>query len=87
MSDNTQGSTSGSSSSAFGKFSDQNTNLNTPAIQVGNAVRDGDEFVLIVQSRQGEQPKIWSSGDKDQMQHLVRSTYSYVAGGTLTGAQ
>jgi hypothetical protein len=74
----------GTGSSAFSKLDEQSTNLNTPAIQVGNAVRDGDEFVLIVQSRQSDAPKIWASGDKSQMQQLVRTTYNQLTNERLT---
>jgi hypothetical protein len=48
------------------------THYDTPAIQVGNEVRDGDEFILITRSRQGDGFKIWSSGDKDVTEQLYR---------------
>lgn len=48
------------------------THYNTPAIQVGNEVRDGDEFVLITRSSQGEGFKMWSSGDRQVTEQLYR---------------
>jgi hypothetical protein len=62
-----------SSSSAFstiGGSKDQSSHYNTPAIQIGNAVRDGDEFVLLVRSRQSEGFQVWSSGDKETTEQL-----------------
>lgn len=41
-----------------------NMNYNTSAVQVGNQIRDGDEFILLARSHQSEGFKIWSSGDK-----------------------
>lgn len=56
---------------------DGRVTYNTPAIQVGNQVRDGDEFILITRSRQGEGFKVWSSNDESttgQLYDQARST-------------
>lgn len=47
-----------------------NMHYNTPAIQVGNAVRDGDQFILLVKSRQSDEFQLWSSGDPTQAKDL-----------------
>lgn len=47
-----------------------NMHYETPAIQVGNQVRDGDQFVLLVKSRQGDEFQVWSSGDQTQTKDL-----------------
>jgi hypothetical protein len=59
-------------SSTTGTSSKSNMNYNTPAIQVGNAVRDGDQFVLLVKPRQGSEIQVWSSGDDTQTTDLIR---------------
>jgi hypothetical protein len=53
-----------------GTTSDQNMHYNTPPIQIGNAVRDGDQFLLLVKSRQSAQFQVWSSGDPTQAKDL-----------------
>lgn len=70
---NQSGSGTSSSSSTSG-----NMNYNTPPIQVGNEVRDGDEFILITKSRQSDDFKVWSSGDKQQTSQLFRQARSQV---------
>lgn len=70
----TQSQSTGSSSdrSAIGAGTGKNGNMhyNTPTIQVGNAVRDGDQFILLVKSRQSEDFQVWSSGDPTQTTDL-----------------
>ena len=56
--------------SGTGTGKNSNMHYNTPPIQVGNAVRDGDQFVLLVKSRQGEDFQVWSSGDPTQTTDL-----------------
>lgn len=53
-----------------------NYHYNTPAIQVGNAVRDGDEFVLLTRSRQGDSFQVWSSTDQSATSQLVKQATS-----------
>jgi hypothetical protein len=43
----------------------------TPAIQVGNQVRDGDEFILLVRDKQSNGFTAWSSGDKSVTSQLM----------------
>lgn len=47
-----------------------NMHYNTPPIQIGNAVRDGDQFLLLVKSRQSDEFQVWSSGDPTQSKDL-----------------
>lgn len=62
---------SSSDRSAIGRTSgNQNMHYNTPSIQVGNVVRDGDQFVLLVKSRQSDEFQVWSSGDPTQAKDL-----------------
>lgn len=44
----------------------------TPAVQVGNAIRDGDQFVLLVRGNQSDGYQVWSSGDKNSTPTIVR---------------
>lgn len=46
-------------------------NYNTPAVQIGNVIRDGDDYVLLVRSHQGNGFQLWSSGDKDVTPRIV----------------
>jgi hypothetical protein len=64
------------SSSSFGG----NTNLhyNTPPIQIGNQIRDGDKFVLLVQSSSGQGFQVWSSGDKQTTEQLYSQARTVV---------
>lgn len=60
-------------SSAIGSSGQSTTgqmHYNTPPIQAGNQVKDGDQFVLLVKSRQSENFKVWSSGDPAQTKDL-----------------
>lgn len=57
-----------------------NMHYNTPAIQIGNEVRDGDEFVLVTRSRQGDGFHVWSSSDKDVTEQLYRQAARQIAG-------
>jgi hypothetical protein len=50
---------------------DNQAHYNTPAVQIGNAVRDGDEFVMLVRSKQSEGFQIWSSVDKYDTPRLI----------------
>jgi hypothetical protein len=45
---------------------------NTPAVQVGNQIRDGDEFVLLVRSKQSDGFTAWSSADETTTPQLVQ---------------
>jgi hypothetical protein len=45
---------------------------NTSAVQIGNAVRDGDDFVLLTRSKQGEGFQVWSSTDKTATEPLLK---------------
>jgi hypothetical protein len=47
-------------------------NYDTPPIQIGNAVRDGDQFILLVKSHQSNEFKVWSSGDRTQTRDLFK---------------
>lgn len=53
-----------------GKSQNPNMHYDTPAIQIGNSVRDGDQFVLLVKSKQSSDLQVWSSGDPTQTQDL-----------------
>lgn len=53
-----------------GTTGNQNMHYNTPPIQVGNVVRDGDQFLLLVKSRQSDEFQAWSSGDPTQTKDL-----------------
>lgn len=59
----------------------QTTHFGTPAVQIGNVVRDGDKFLMIRQS-QGitDQVEIWSSGDRKATEQLYRQAAKQVAG-------
>lgn len=70
-----KGNQSGTDRGAFstiGGKPGENMHYDTPAIQVGNQVRDGDEFVLVTRSRQGEGFQVWSSGDKQVTEQLYK---------------
>lgn len=59
----------------------QGINYNTPAIQVGNQVRDGDEFILITRNpTTGSTFQVWSSGDGHQTEQLYRQAAKQVKG-------
>jgi hypothetical protein len=73
MTDNTNKTGQGQQNTSFSAGSTgQSINYNTPAIQVGNQVRDGDEFVLLVRSNQGSGFKAWSSGDETVTNQLMQ---------------
>lgn len=78
MSGSNQSTTSSSSSAIGGSSSTQQMNYDTPAIQVGNAVRDGDQFVLLVKSRQSSEFQVWSSGDPQETKQLFRQARTQV---------
>lgn len=50
---------------------DSKLHYNTTAVQIGNTVRDGDEFVMLVRSKQGEGFQVWSSADKYDTPRLI----------------
>lgn len=61
----------GQDRSAIGGGSDSNTvQYNTQPNMVRDLIQSGDEFVLFVKSRQSDQIKAWSSGDRTETQHL-----------------
>lgn len=68
--DQSTGGQSGRSAIGSGSGSNPNMHYDTPAIQVGNAVRDGDQFILLVKSKQGQDFQVWSSGDPTQTKDL-----------------
>lgn len=63
-----QGSTSAIGGGA--KQGDPQMHYSTPPVTIGNAVGDGDQFILLVKSRQSEDFKVWSSGDRTQTRDL-----------------
>lgn len=58
----------------------QGVTFNTTAIEVGNKVSDGQEFLLITRSRQGEDFQVWSSGDPQQTEQMYRQAHSKFQG-------
>lgn len=54
-------------------------NYNTSAVQVGNLVQDGTEFILITRSKQGEGFTTYSSGDSEVTQQLFRQAQTQVS--------
>jgi hypothetical protein len=79
MTNNSQQTGSGSDRGAFSNSPSSSTssnsgqvNYDTPAIQVGNQVRDGDEFVLLVRNKQSNGFQAWSSGDKNTTSQLMQ---------------
>jgi hypothetical protein len=50
----------------------KNINYSVMPEQVTKTLQSGNvgEFILIQQTRQGEQPQVWSSGDPEQTSHL-----------------
>jgi hypothetical protein len=52
---------------------DNNIKYNTPAVTVGNLVRDGDEFILISRQRQGAGFTVHSSSDREVTTQLMPS--------------
>jgi hypothetical protein len=51
---------------------DSNYHYDTPAVQIGNTIRDGDEFVLLVRSNQSDGFQVWSSTDKHATPQLIQ---------------
>jgi D-Tyr-tRNAtyr deacylase len=72
------GSTLGSNAGDSTNRSSTNVKYNTPAAVVSNQLTDGTQFIVITQTRQGEQPSIWSSGDPQQTQQMFRQVQSQV---------
>jgi hypothetical protein len=58
----------------------QSANYNVSAVQIGNTVRDGDEFVMVIRSHQGQGFQVWSSGDKQQTEQLYKQAARQIAG-------
>jgi len=79
MQGNNQSGTGRGAFSSLGGSKDESAHYNTPAIQVGNAVRDGDEFVLLVRSRQSEGFQVWSSGDEQVTEQLYKQAAPTIA--------
>jgi hypothetical protein len=75
---------SNNQSSAIGGSTDQNMHYNTPAVQVGNQIRDGDQFILLTKSRQSDEFQVWTSGDETQARDLFSQARRQVD--TLTTA-
>lgn len=44
--------------------------FNVPPAVLSSKLTDGGDYIVISRTRQGEEPKIWSSGDQQQAQHL-----------------
>lgn len=61
-----RGAIGGSSTIGSDKF-----HYNTPAVSVGNQIRDGDEFVLLVRNKQSDGFTAWSSADQQTTPQLV----------------
>jgi hypothetical protein len=59
---------------------------NTPATVVSSQLNDGDRFILIKQSRQSDQPQVWSSGDSQETQQMFRTLQSAGVVDTLQSA-
>jgi hypothetical protein len=53
---------------------------NVSAVQIGNTVRDGDEFVMITRNKQSEGFQVWSSGDQQQTEQLYKQAARQIAG-------
>lgn len=66
--------------STGGKPDQDRTHYNISPIQVGNEVRDGDEFILITRSRQSEGFQLWSSTDQEETEQLYRQAAVQVLG-------
>lgn len=67
-------------SSTGGKPDTARTHYNISPIQVGNEVRDGDEFILITRSRQSDGFQLWSSTDQQTTEQLYRQAAVQVLG-------
>lgn len=66
----TQGSSAIGGGSRSTSSSNPNMHYNTPPATIGNQVKDGDQFILLVKSRQSEDFKVWASGDPTQTSDL-----------------
>lgn len=64
-----------------GSFSQQQGGINysTPAVSLSNYVKDGQTAILIVQERGGSEPRVWSTGDPEQTQHLFKQATTSLA--------
>lgn len=58
-------------------------NYNTPPSLVANQINDGDQFILVKRSRQGDEPQVWTSGDQQQTQQMFRDLQAHVQVGSL----
>ena len=72
MTGSSQSTTGSGSRSAIGGSSSDNQNMhyNTPPATVGNKISDGDQFLLLVKSRQSDEFQVWTSGDPTQAKDL-----------------
>jgi hypothetical protein len=66
------GNTQSGAFSSTSASSSQQVHYDTPAIQVGNQVRDGDEFILLVRDKQSNGFQAWSSSDKSTTAQLMQ---------------
>lgn len=48
-------------------------------LQAATTAYPGAEFLVIQKVRQGEEPRIWSTGDPEQTKDLFRSAYTSLA--------
>lgn len=54
----------------------QTHNFNIAPALLANKVEDKGEFVLIRRGYGSEQPQVWSTGDKDVAEQLIRQAMS-----------
>lgn len=63
-----------------GQTNTPTVNYGTPAIKVGNVVRDGDEFVLLTKGPKDQSYQIWSSTDQRQTEQLFKNASKQLVG-------
>jgi hypothetical protein len=69
MQDN-QNRTSRTGQTGFSQLDKTQAEFNVPPSVISSKLTDGGEYLVISRTRQGETPKIWSTGDQEQTQHL-----------------
>ena len=69
---------SGSSSGAFSTLGQKNVTYGVMGEQLVSQIKNqgGTDFIVIQRARQSDEPKIWSTGDQEQTQHLLRQVFS-----------
>lgn len=48
-------------------------------LQGATSSSSGSDFIVIQRVRQGEEPKVWSTGDPEQTKNLFRNGYTALA--------